>query len=201
MAGHQRSIRSTGPPGLVGHGIILVMSSVAIVDPCLVVLVGPAGAGKSTLASRHFAPDEVLSSDGLRAVVSGDPADQSASGAAFAILHRELAKRLAAGRLTVVDATNLRAEHRRPLLARAAAATVPAAAIVLDLPPDVVRARNRGRSRVVDDDVVERQLGWLRLTVDGGRLEVEGFGPIVVIRSVEALDRLEVTRLPVTPLA
>ena len=65
-------------------------------DPALVVLVGPAGAGKSTLAARHFAPDEVLASDAIRAELTGDPADQRATRRAFELLHRRLDARLAA---------------------------------------------------------------------------------------------------------
>jgi AAA domain len=39
-----------------------------------VVLVGVAGSGKSTLAARAFAPTQVLSTDGFRAMVADDPA-------------------------------------------------------------------------------------------------------------------------------
>lgn len=174
------------------------MPTLTVPDPALVVLVGAAGSGKSTLARRAFAPDEILSSDALRAAVSGDEADQRASRTAFAILHRELAKRLAAGRLTVVDATNLRREHRRPLLARARQAGVPAVAIVLDLPASTVHARNAGRARIVDAAVVDRQLGWLRRTVDGGRLAAEGFDPIVILRTADEVRRLEIVRDPLS---
>jgi Predicted kinase len=64
-------------------------STIRLPDPCLVVLIGPAGAGKSTLAARLFPLDAVLSSDTFRAVVSGDEADQRATKTAFAILHRD----------------------------------------------------------------------------------------------------------------
>lgn len=165
-------------------------------DPSLVLLVGVAGAGKSTVAGRHFAASDVLSSDALRAAISGDPADQRASGVAFSILHRELGMRLAVGRLTVVDATNVRAQNRRPLLAIAAQAGTPVAAIVLDLPRTVVLARNAARDRVVGEDVIDRQLGWLRETLDGDQLRAEGIDPILVLRDEAAVDALTISRRP-----
>jgi protein phosphatase len=170
------------------------MPVLTLADPCLVALVGVAGSGKSTLASRLFESDEVLSSDALRAKVAGDEADQTASGVAFTILHRELGRRLAAGRLTVVDATNVRAAHRAKLVSLATHQGIPMAAIVFDLPIDLVQARNAARSRVVDPEVIARQLRWLRETVDGGRLGPEGFDPVVVLRTQGDIDRLEVRR-------
>jgi protein phosphatase len=176
------------------------MATLSVRDPSLIVLVGPAGSGKSTLARRLFAADEILSSDALRAVVAGDEADQAASRTAFSILHRELARRLAAGKLTVVDATNLRREHRRPLLARAHQAGVPAVAVVLDLPVDVVRAQNAGRARVVDAEVVDRHLAWLRRSVDDGQLAAEGFAPVIVLRTPDEVAGLRIDRVPPIPV-
>ncbi|OGO53675.1 MAG: hypothetical protein A2Z32_07810 [Chloroflexi bacterium RBG_16_69_14] len=141
---------------------------------------------RSTFAERHFTPDDVLSSDAYRAAIAGDEADQRVTGAAFAALHRELDRRLAAGRLTVVDATNVETHARRGLLVRSRAAALPATAIVLDLTAAVVLAHNAARAtRVVGEDVVLRHLERLRRTLDGrgSRLRDEGFTQVVVLRT------------------
>ena len=177
------------------------MALLVIPDPSLVLLVGAAGSGKSTLAARLFAADEVVSSDALRAVVSGDEADQRASGVAFRILHRMLDRRLPNRLLTVVDATNVAAAHRRPLIKRAVAAGFPLVAIVLDVPPDVVHAQNAGRARNVDGHVVDRHLEEVRSTVDGDRLTLEGFDKVVILRSPAEIAELAIERRrsPVPP--
>jgi protein phosphatase len=173
--------------------------TVRLRDPSLVVLVGAAGSGKSTLAARHFDPDEILSSDSFRAAISGDEADQRASRAAFGRLHRALERRLAAGRSSVVDATNLTRHARQALLTRAAAANVSTVAIVLDLPPPIVRARNVARAtRVVDATVVDRHLASLRETLDAGAIAVEGFDVVVILVDAAQVDALRIERLPQT---
>lgn len=171
------------------------MPAIAIPDPAVVVLVGPAGSGKSTLAARYFAGDEVLASDAMRAIVGRDESDQAATRAAFALLDRQLAGRLRERRLTVVDATNVEGHARRALLQRARAAGVPAVAIVLDLPPDLVVRRNEARAgRVVDGGVVRHHLARLRWSVDRGLLEREGFDVIYRIRQPAELDALRIER-------
>jgi protein phosphatase len=172
------------------------MIRIAIPEPSLVLLIGAAGAGKSTFAARHFGTDEVCSSDALRQELSGTSADQSVSRRAFAILHRDVERRLQEGRLTVVDATNLTEPQRRPLLRRAAAARVPTIAIVLDLPANIVRSRNAGRDRVVDPDVVERHLATLRRTLDGDELHRAGLASIIVLRSELDVARARIERRP-----
>jgi protein phosphatase len=174
-----------------------VVADVVIPDPSLVILVGAAGAGKSTFAARHFDATEILSSDRYRAMVSGDEADQTATRAAFARLHRDLARRLADGRLTVVDATNVERSAREALLERARAAGVPAVAIVLDLPPATVLARNADRTRrSVDEAVVRRHLDRLRRSLDGPepQLRGEGITTIVILRDPVEVDRVRVRR-------
>lgn len=168
---------------------------IVLPDPCLVVLVGAAGSGKSTFAARHFSPSEVLSSDAFRERVSGDPADQAATGAAFAALHAALSQRLRDRLLTVVDATSVQAHARHQLTRRAAAAGVPAIAVVLDLPVTVVLERNAARSsRVVPEAAVRRQLAELDRTLRTGRLETEPFASVVRLGSVAAVDAARFAR-------
>jgi protein phosphatase len=175
------------------------MPTLVIPDPSLVLVVGAAGSGKSTLAARLFAPDEIVSSDALRAVVSGDEADQRVSGVAFRILHRTVDRRLAEGRMTVVDATNAAATVRRPLLQRAQLHGVPSVAIVLDVDARVVHSQNAARARIVDPDVIDRHLGAIRRTVDGGGLEAEGVDHVIVLRDPAEIAALVVERLPARP--
>src|SRR5437660_9789960 len=103
----------------------------------LVVLIGPSGSGKSTFARKHFLPSEVISSDYCRGLVSDDETSLEASKDAFDVLHYIAMKRLARGRLTVVDATNVQAEARAPLVALAREFHCLPVAIVLDLPERV----------------------------------------------------------------
>ena len=171
------------------------MPALAIPDPSLVVLVGPAGSGKSMFAARCFAPGEVLASDAMRAIVGRDESDQAATRSAFALLHRQLDGRLRDGEMTVVDATNVDGHARRALLRRARLAGVPAVAIVLDLPPDVVLRRNEARAgRVVNPAVVWHHLARLRAAVDRGQLEREGFDVVYRIREPAQLDSVRIER-------
>ncbi len=167
---------------------------IRIPDPSLVLLVGAAGSGKSTLAARLFAPAEILSSDALRLAIAGDEADQRASRLAFRILHDRLAARLAAGRLTVIDATNAEPGHRRPLIARARRAGIPVVAIVLAAPSAEVHAQNAARSRVVGADVIDRHLGSIRRMLESDQLDGEGYATVAILRSAAEAASLEVIR-------
>jgi len=163
-----------------------------VTDLSLVVLVGASGSGKSTFARRHFKPTEIISSDFCRGLVADDENDQSASGDAFDVLHYIAGKRLAAGRLTVVDATNVQPESRKQLVQLARQYDVLPIAIVLDLPEEVCQARNATRPDRADmpRHVVQRHRRELRRSLRG--LEREGFRKVHVLRTEEEADTAEV---------
>jgi len=167
---------------------------VSIPQPSLVVLVGPSGAGKSTLAGRHFRTTEVLSSDAFRGLVSDDAADQSATADAFEALRLIAARRLARGRLTVVDATNVQAWFRAPLVALARAYHLPCVALVLDAPEELCLERNRLRAdRQVEPEVVRRQRAQMQQSMS--TLGREGFRHVHLL-APEMAEGLELQRVP-----
>jgi protein phosphatase len=111
--------------------------TLSIPEMALVVLIGASGSGKSTFAARHFRPTEILSSDHYRAVVGDDPNEQGVTKAAFDALHYIAGLRLKLGKLTVIDATNVKPQDRAHLLKIAKDHDVLAAAIVLNVPEHV----------------------------------------------------------------
>jgi len=168
---------------------------ITVPELSLVLLVGPSGCGKSTFAREHFKQTEVLSSDYCRGLVSDDENDQTATKEAFEVLHFIARKRLAAGRLTVIDATNVQPDSRKPLVALAREFHVLPIAIVFDFPEKVCQERNRTRpNRDFGPHVVRNQAQQLRRSIRG--LEREGFRGVHVFKSPQELDGLEIVRQP-----
>ncbi|MEE4597010.1 polynucleotide kinase-phosphatase [Streptomyces sp. DSM 41524] len=166
--------------------------TIGVPDLSLVVLVGTTGSGKSTFARRHFLPTQIVSSDVCRGVVADDENDQSATPDAFDLLHYIVGKRLAAGRLTVIDATNVRSESRRSLIALAREHDVLPVAIVLDVPEGECARRNAQRPdrAGMPGHVIPRQRRELRRSLKS--LEREGFRKVHVLRGAEEVEAAQV---------
>lgn len=169
--------------------------NISIPNSSLIVLVGPSGSGKSTFARKHFRSTEVISSDYCRGLVSDDENNQAATSDAFDLLHTIAEKRLARGRLTVVDATNVQKEARQPLVALARKYHCLPVAIVLNPPEDICYERNKLREdRSFGPHVVRNQRSQLRRSIKG--LKREGFRHIFRLESVEDVEAASVERVP-----
>lgn len=167
----------------------------AIPDFSLVVLIGATGSGKSTFASTHFLETEVVSSDRCRALVADDETDQSATKDAFDVLYTIVAKRLAARRLTVIDATNVRREDRAKGIEIARKFHALPVAIVLDLPPELNAERNKTRdNRNFGARVVYDQVRLLRKSLRD--LRREGYRAVYVFDNLDAIEQAIVVREP-----
>jgi len=169
--------------------------NISIPELSLVLLVGASGSSKSTFARGHFKETEILSSDFCRALVADNENDQSATPAAFDVLNYIAKKRLTAGRLTVIDATNVKAEDRKSLIDLARECHVLAAAIVFDLPASVCQERNRGRSdRSFGPHVIRQQTDNLRRSMRS--MKREGFHHIWILSTTDEINQVEVQRVP-----
>jgi protein phosphatase len=170
-----------------------VTRDLAVPELSLIALIGVSGSGKSTFGRAHFRPTEVISSDFCRGLVADDENDQDATPDAFELLYYIVGKRLRAGRLTVVDATNVQPEARKQLVELAREHDVLPVAIVLDVPESVCAARNATRpDRDFGPHVIRRQRDQLRRSLKG--LRREGFRTVHVLRGEAEIGDVTIAR-------
>ena len=170
-------------------------NQIAIPDFALIVLIGATGSGKSTFAARHFAPTEVISSDHCRGLVSDDDTDQSVSGDAFDLVRAIADKRLKHRRLTVIDATNVRASDRKDWIDLARRWHALPIAMVIDPGVRVCIERNARRpDRPSAPQIVQRMASEIRRGLSG--LRREGFREVWKLTSEEQIDGAAVARQP-----
>ena len=154
-------------------------------SPCVVVLVGPSGSGKSTWAATQFPPDQIVSSDRLRAMVGEGEHDVAASTDAFAVLDLVVGRRLARRLTTVIDTLGLDADRRRGWLDLARHHGLPCVAIAFDTPAGECRARNRLRQPPVPAAVLTAQLRAWAAVKEG--LAGEGFDAVLMPAAVRVV--------------
>jgi predicted kinase len=142
----------------------------------IVLLVGLPGSGKSTYLERLGV--KALSSDAVRGLLADDENDQSIHREVFATLRYLLRRRLALLRpVTYLDATHLTVRERRPYVKMGQLYGCAVEAVFFDVPLEVCLQRNRGRRRVVPEDVMARMAAKLTPpTIE------EGFSAVAAIR-------------------
>ncbi|TSB19453.1 AAA family ATPase [Streptomyces benahoarensis] len=122
----------------------------------LVILIGPAGSGKTTYTLR-FPDTWRVSLDAYRRLATDDAADQTATPTAAQIQALLLDARLARGLTTIADSTNVHTHVRAGLLARARYYHRPVTAVLFTVPRVVCEQRNAARDRRVPVDVIRTQ--------------------------------------------
>jgi protein phosphatase len=128
-------------------------------------------------------------------MVSDDENNQGVTNEAFALLHYIAAQRLTLGKLTVIDATNVQPEARKPLVELARQHHCLPVAIVLNLPERLCQDRNQTRAeRDFGPHVIRQQHSQLRRSLRG--LGREGFRHVFVLESPEDVDAATVERVP-----
>jgi protein phosphatase len=169
------------------------MLRIEIPELSVVALMGASGSGKSTFAKQHFKATEILSSDYFRGLVSDDETDQSATKAAFDSLYYIAAKRIDAGKLVVIDATNVQQNARDAVIRLAREHDLLATVIVFDIDEETCLERNRERpDRNFGAHVVRNHIKDLRRSVRN--LKREGFRYIHTFKSPEEMADVEIVR-------
>jgi alkanesulfonate monooxygenase SsuD/methylene tetrahydromethanopterin reductase-like flavin-dependent oxidoreductase (luciferase family)/predicted kinase len=159
-----------------------------IADGSLVVLVGPSASGKTTWADAHFRPDEVVSSDRLRAVVGTGERDLTASTDAFAVLDLVVAARVRRRLTTVVDTLGLDPVRRAAWRELAARHHVPCVAVAVETPAAECRRRNAARAagERLPAKVLAGQLA--SFAEQRPALDAEGFDAVLTAEPVRVVD-------------
>lgn len=168
---------------------------IVIPDFSLVVLIGASGSGKSTFAAKHFIPTEILSSDKARGIVSDDETNQDVTVDAFDLVRAAADKRLKHRKLTVIDATNVRATDRKAWVELARRWHALPVAIVIEPGIDICVERNKSRpDRPFGAGVVQRMVSEIRRGLRG--LQKEGFRQVWELHSPESVEAATVRRQP-----
>jgi len=137
-------------------------AEVVLPAPCLVVLVGMSGSGKSTWAAAHFEPEQIVSSDMLRAVVGAGEDDITASDDAFMLLEQIVERRTKRRLTTVVDTLGLDPLRRQAWVGRARQYAMPCVCVAFSTPLAECRVRNRERHKSVPQRVLAGQARQFR---------------------------------------
>jgi len=163
--------------------------TIQIPELSLVVLIGATGSGKSSFASKHFKPTEIVSSDACRGMVSDDENNQAASADAFALARYITGLRLKNGLVTVIDATNVQEEARKDWIKLAKEYHCLPVAIILNMPEKVCAQRNALRpDRNFGAHVIPQHISQLKRSFK--KLKYEGFRHIIELRSPEEVDAI-----------
>ena len=126
----------------------------------LIMMVGVAGSGKSTIAMRYALTRSAIiySSDSIREEIYGDENCQKDPGRVFDILHQRVTEALSDGFDVVYDATNLSCKRRMNFLKTIAHIDCKKTCVVVVTTPEDIEERMKYRERKVPMDVVHRQL-------------------------------------------
>lgn len=127
--------------------------------------------------------------------MSDDETNQDATNDAFDVLHFIAAKRLKRGLLTVIDATNVQLDSRKPIIRLAREYHCIPVAIVLNLPEKICKERNEKRSdRNFRAHVLRSQARQLKRSLKS--LKKEGFRHVYILRAPEEVESATILREP-----
>jgi predicted kinase len=152
-----------------------------------IIAIGIPGAGKTTvlkpLAERYGLT--YINRDDIREEILGDARDQSQNKAVWEESNRRTAASLAHGTGVVLDNTFVESWKRKDMISFLhEAGASPIIGVFADVPLTIAKERNKGRDRVVPDDVLE----WMHATLQKEPPSLaEGFDALIGLDEIEKL--------------
>lgn len=137
--------------------------------PCLIVLMGIAGVGKSSWAQARYPHEQVVSADQMRLLVSDSESNQYASSQAWHLVTEFVAGRCELGRRAIIDATHVKREERLRWITFASEHAIPTQLVWFDIAPEESLARQAHRTRKVSQRILKRQHAQMH---DAGKLSL-----------------------------
>lgn len=145
---------------------------IVLPERTLLVLCGPAGAGKSTFArafvEQHklqgYRTTSIVSSDHCRALICDDETNQQANRDTFDLFYYIMHKRMFQGRLTIADSTALQADARRKLRDLALRHHYFTCLFVFNMSLETCLRydQHQARGRIVGESVIKHHLALLQ---------------------------------------
>lgn len=155
----------------------------------LVLLIGPPAAGKSTFAKKLLATyglgqEAYISNDAIAKELFGVTVDRGdKDGEIFAEQDRRIAKRLTQGAVAIVDATNVRPEARKRLIAIANKYGQPVTAFCFRRDIETLLRQNQMREVHVPEKMIREYAGLMdQITED--TLRAEGIGSVYEVPNI-----------------
>ncbi|GCE04388.1 AAA family ATPase [Dictyobacter aurantiacus] len=167
----------------------------------LIVLCGPAGAGKSTFARTFVAQHQqqgcrmtsIVSSDYCRALICDDETNQQVNRDTFDLFHYIIHKRMIQGRLTIVDSTALQVEARQRLLDLAVRHRYTTCLFLFNISLETCLRydQHQARGRIVGEQVIKYHLSLLQQALRA--VPQEGWNMIHILDEQHAFPEILVS--------
>ena len=166
-----------------------------IPDNAVVLLIGIAGTGKTTLAKRVFGDTSVIvSSDQCRKEISGSEQDQSVNQEAFKLFYKKIEEGILNEKRVIADATNLEKFSREKIYKIARRHIVTIYALVFNFPIEMIKEQNEGRNRYVPDYAIDKMYEKMKIAYKQIKWEISPKNIIDIIPSQEQIKDIEETR-------
>lgn len=163
-----------------------------IPNNAVVLLVGIAGSGKSTLTKKAFGNNSfIVSSDECRKEICGNEANQSVNAQAFELFYKKIEDGILEKKQVIADATNLDKFSRDKIYDIAKRYNVPIYALVFNISLDKIKEQNKMRERVVPEYVIDNmskkmQIAYYQISEE---IPTENIVDIINCNDIKSINR------------